>query len=130
MKVTIYEKIKELIKIVCFSGKEKINLNERKNCFEIFGFDFIVDKNYEVFLLEVNTNPGLEESSELIRMLVPRMIDDAFRITIDEIFKTRYSKEFVSQYENTVEYISPFPVLNYSDQENLWYLFIKIFFFK
>jgi hypothetical protein len=30
--------------------------------FEIYGIDFIVDENYNLFLLEINTNPGLHDS--------------------------------------------------------------------
>ncbi len=136
---SLYEKIKYIIKIVGFSSREKLNMNERKHCFEIFGFDFIVDKNFEVFLLEVNTNPGLEESSELIKMLVPRMIDDTLRLTIDVIFETKYSKEVFVEKEDKCEeinedkkvekkflYKSPFPVTGYDDNENLWYVKLTV----
>lgn len=30
---------------------------------EIFGYDFILDSNLKVWLIEVNTNPCIEESS-------------------------------------------------------------------
>ena len=31
---------------------------KRKNIFEIFGYDFIIDEKFQPFLLEINTNPG------------------------------------------------------------------------
>ena len=62
----------------------------RKYTFEIFGFDFMLDCNFEPFLIEVNSNPGYEESSPLIKMLVPRMLDDALRLTVDKEFGTIY----------------------------------------
>ena len=34
----------------------------------------------------MNTNPCIEESSQLLEMLMPRMIDDAFKLTLDLIF--------------------------------------------
>jgi D-alanine-D-alanine ligase-like ATP-grasp enzyme len=37
-----------------------------KASFELFGFDFMVDSSYETWLLEVNTNPCLEESSPVL----------------------------------------------------------------
>jgi hypothetical protein len=118
----IYEKIKYVIKIVGFAAKEKINMNERKFCFEIFGFDFIVDKNFQVSLLEANTNPGLEESSELIKTLVPRMIDDTLRLTVDQVYETKYSQDLaVELEEGNIGYKSPFPVEGYDDMENMWY---------
>ena len=82
----------------------------RNNCFEIFGYDFILDKNFDPFLLEINTNPGLEESSPLIEMLVPRMIDDAFRLTVDAIFERNDENKNISK----------FKVNGYTDEENMW----------
>ena len=111
----------EIIKIIGISAKavkNKINIMNRKNCFEIFGYDFILDSNYQPFLLEINTNPGLEESSPLIKMLVPRMIDDALRLTIDKVFE---SNEGNTQKKNR----SKFHVDGYKDEENMW-LRIKV----
>ena len=54
--------------------KEKINKEKRCFCFEIYGFDFIVDKNEYVYLIEVNTNPCIEESSSILKVLLPRML--------------------------------------------------------
>ena len=41
---------------------------------EIFGYDFILDEEINPWLIEVNTNPCIEESSPLLEMLLPRMI--------------------------------------------------------
>jgi len=49
------------------SVKNKINKNERKYCFEIFGYDFIIDEKINVWLIEINTNPCIEESSPLLK---------------------------------------------------------------
>ena len=67
--------------------RKKINANRRKNCFELFGFDFFIDSDFNVFLIEVNTNPCLEESSNLLRILLPRMLDDLFKLTIDQMYQ-------------------------------------------
>ena len=90
-KNDIMPKIKKIIKITFRSVKKKINPYNRNFTFEIFGFDFMLDEDFNPFLIEVNTNPGLEESSPLIKMLVPRMIDDAIRLTVDDIFPPIYS---------------------------------------
>ena len=61
-------------------------LNETKFCFEIFGYDFILDQDFNTWLIEVNTNPCIEEASPLLGMLIPRMLDDAFKLTLDVLF--------------------------------------------
>jgi len=37
-------------------------------------------------LIEVNTNPCLEESNKLLKYLLPRMVDNLFCITMDPLF--------------------------------------------
>ena len=45
----------------------EINKNNRRFCFEIFGYDFMIDKELKPWLIEVNTNPCIEESSGLLK---------------------------------------------------------------
>ena len=66
--------------------RRTLDPNRRKHCFELFGFDFFIDDDYNTYLIEVNTNPCLEESSRLLSKLIPRLIDDLFRLTIDQIY--------------------------------------------
>ena len=115
----ILPKMKNIIVISIESVKKLINKNHRKNCFEIFGYDFMIDEELNPFLIEINTNPGLEISSPLIKKLVPRMIDDAFRLTIDIDYQTKYSEK---RYDSEGNYISPFHVDGYSDNQNLYEL--------
>lgn len=42
--------------------------------FEIFGLDFMIDENFNVWLIEVNTNPCLELSSKLLGRIIPNML--------------------------------------------------------
>ena len=63
--------------------KKIIDPYRRRNCFEVFGYDFIIDEDFNVWLIEVNTNPCLEESSSLLKMLLPRMVDDMLKLSVD-----------------------------------------------
>ena len=112
----IFKSLKNVIEISMKAVKKNININNRKGCFEIFGYDFMFDKDLNPYLIEINTNPGLEISSPLISKLVPRMIDDALRLTIDIVFDTKYLNE---RYVNG-KYSSPFHVDGYNDNENLF----------
>lgn len=79
-------RIREIITISMLSVKNKLNANDRKQSFELFGYDFFIDELFNVWLIEINTNPCIEESSPLLEMLIPRMIDDALKLTVDLIF--------------------------------------------
>ena len=111
----VLPKVKEIILLSMESVKYLINEKERKNCFELFGYDFIFDQNFNPYLLEINTNPGLEESSPLLKKIIPRMIDDLFKLTIDKIIKPIYKYK-------TENYKYPFKIKNYDDEDNLWEL--------
>jgi len=69
-----------------FAVRKKLDPHKRKYSFELFGYDFILDEDFNVWLIEVNTNPCIEESSNLLKMLVPRMLEDMLRITVDRTF--------------------------------------------
>ena len=84
------KQIKEIIAISMRCGKNKINKNNRSFQFEIFGYDFMLDSDFNAFLIEINTNPGLEISSPWIQIVVPRMLDDALRLTVDKVFEPNY----------------------------------------
>lgn len=49
------------------------------NIYEIFGLDFMVDENFKVWLIEVNTNPCFELSCPLLSKIIPAMIENALR---------------------------------------------------
>ena len=70
------------------SVARKINPYRRKNCFELFGLDYMLDEDLNCWLIEVNTNPCLEESSKILEVLLPRMLDDMFKLTIDKVFNS------------------------------------------
>lgn len=52
----------------------QLDPNNTEHNFEIFGLDFMIDSNYNVWLIEVNTNPCLELSSKLLARLIPTMV--------------------------------------------------------
>ena len=46
----------------------------------------MIDKDMKPWLIEINTNPALEESCAFLKQVIPRMLDDAFKLTLDVIF--------------------------------------------
>lgn len=63
----------------------------------------------------MNTNPSLDESSLLLENLLPRMIDDAFKLTIDTIF-------YDSQHGSRSTYV----LQNHENDENIWEFVIDL----
>ena len=86
-------------------------------CFEIFGYDFIVDNDFKPWILEINDNPGLCISSPIIEKLIPRMLDDAFRLTIDKVFNTKYSADC---FDCQGKYKSKFRLDGFNNNENIF----------
>ena len=82
-------RIKDLV-IDCFlSIRRKMNPGPRNNVFELFGFDFLLDEDFRIWLIEVNFNPFLGTPNEYMRELVPKMINDLIKIVVDPVLKPK-----------------------------------------
>jgi hypothetical protein len=79
-------RIKDLIIDTILSVKNQLNPNKRKDCFELFGYDFLIDEDFRIWLIEVNTNPNFGIANEYIADLLPKMIDDMTKIIADPIY--------------------------------------------
>lgn len=64
----------------------QLDKNGRHHTFEVFGYDFMVEETQTVKLIEVNTNPCLELSSNYLSRIIPAMIDNLIKIAVDPIF--------------------------------------------
>ena len=98
------------------SVKNKLMKRYNVLCFKIFGYDFIVDRNFKPWVLEINNNPGLGISSSVIEKLIPKMLDDAFRLTIDKVFETKYDSCCIKN----GKYCSKYHFDGFSDDENIF----------
>jgi hypothetical protein len=82
------------------------NLDQRKRPglkLEIVGFDFILDEDFRVWLIEVNTCPYMGPVlTKQHQNFMLDLLDDTFKLTIDKVFhgKTLSSEEI----ENETEY--------------------------
>lgn len=129
VKNDIVGEMKKLVKLTFLSSREHFIKDFKSSSFEIFGFDFIIDGAFRTWLIEVNTNPCLEESSKLLESYIPRMIDDALKLTIDQIFKRKILTSSTEDSENKASALlknrvstisDSFPVSGYKDDENMW----------
>ena len=111
------EDMKILVKISFKSVGNKLLKVTPVLCFEIFGYDFIIDSDFRPWILEINNNPGLGISSPVIQKLIPRMFDDALRLTLDKIFDTKYSNDCFDENKN---YKSKYKLEGFNDNENIF----------
>jgi len=62
------------------------NLNNYKYCIELFGYDFMVDDQFRVFLIEVNNNPCICTPGDVLEDMLPRLLEDVMKIGLDPLF--------------------------------------------
>lgn len=60
-----------------------------KHCFELFGYDFMIDEDFRVWLIEVNTNPYIALSNDYLKNLFENLIDEMLKIVVDPILAPR-----------------------------------------
>ena len=63
-----------------------LDTSRRINSYELFGYDFMFDREFRPYLIEVNSNPSLECSSSLLSKLFHDMLENTFAIAIDPLF--------------------------------------------
>jgi tubulin monoglycylase TTLL3/8 len=68
----------------------KLDPERLLNSFEILGYDFMLDENFKLSLIEVNTNPCLETESPLLARIIPELIESTFKIVLDPIFPSPF----------------------------------------
>lgn len=95
-------RMKDLIIDSYLSCKKIIEKGKNKNVFELLGYDFLIDEDFRVWLLEVNTNPYLGIPNEYIGKILPDMLDDMLALTVDLVFEP--SKKYEKR-ENLFELI-------------------------
>ena len=52
----------------------------------MYGYDFMLDHDFRVYLIEVNTNPCIETTCPILQRVITDMVDSAFRIAVDPLF--------------------------------------------
>ena len=68
------------MKLVFLTVKDK--LDKKFGCFELFGFDFLVDENLNPYLIEINTNPALFTDTQVQKDLLPKLVEDIVKMAL------------------------------------------------
>ena len=74
----IYPQIKNLMWDSIRATHHKMNENKVKGCFEIFGYDLMVDSDLKVWTIEVNTNPSWSLTTSWHAQIIPHLLKKNF----------------------------------------------------
>lgn len=73
--------MQEIMRLVFLTVKDK--LDKKFGCFELYGFDFMLDDKLNPYLIEINTNPAMFTDTSAQKELLPKLIEDVIKMAID-----------------------------------------------
>jgi len=83
---TLRPRMEAIMRYTIDAAHARLNPKKRQACFELLGFDFMLDADLRVDLIEINSNPCLETwSCPLLEGLIPKLVDDVLRVGLDSI---------------------------------------------
>lgn len=64
----------------------------KKGCFELYGFDLMVDDDFNMWLIEVNSSPAMDYSTHVTERLVKLVLEDTVKVVVDYAQAKKKSK--------------------------------------
>lgn len=74
-------RINEVMRLMWLQMKDK--LDRKFGCFEVFGFDFMLNEELAPFLLEVNMNPAMFLDTKTMEELLPKLVTDCCTLAVE-----------------------------------------------
>eukprot|EP00944_MAST-04C_sp_MAST-4C-sp1_P008347 g8347.t1 len=97
VRETILPQIRRLVVETMEAVQDNI-AGKTASCFELYGYDFMVDTDLKVWLIEVNSNPCLEDwSCPLLGKMISNMLSCMMKIAVDRpLRREQHTKDFES----------------------------------
>lgn len=124
----LFKKIHDLIVKVCIATESYMSngngiiklLDHRNNCFELFGFDILIDNNLKPWLMEVNVSPSLSSSSPLDAKIKTSLICDILNLIGLKIYnKKKIDEEKIQKEKKIFSSYNPSEIANINYQNCL-----------
>jgi hypothetical protein len=77
----IQQRMKEIAKCSLMCASEMIE--HRKNSWELYGFDFMVDDNFNAWLIEINSSPACDYSTKVTERYVQKALVELLSVVLD-----------------------------------------------
>lgn len=79
------DKLKEQTQNIIINCLESVQdmFECKKGCFELFGFDLMVDDDFNMWLIEVNSSPAMDYSTPVTERLVKLVLEDTVKVVVD-----------------------------------------------
>lgn len=107
-KNDIFPKLKTIIIESLRSGQE--NIKHKNNCFEVYGFDFVLDQDLTPWLIEVNLSPACAERTSYLKEMLNSMADGV--LDLIEVKHALYKR-------GVEQIVKPSPILPFPKLEEL-----------
>lgn len=98
-KQEVYPKMRDIVRDTIKATYKQLDPHRRTQCFEVYGYDFMLDENFQPWLIEINTNPCLALSGKYLTTLIPKMLNHSFEIVLDQLFPIKKSSFEGNLYE-------------------------------
>ena len=84
------------------------NVKAKKGCFVSLGFDFMLDQDLKVYLIEVNVSPAMDESTEITARMVKEYQEGLNQLFFDyDVFKPKASRNTEAKIGRFVALLEP-----------------------
>jgi tubulin monoglycylase TTLL3/8 len=75
------------------------NFECKKGCFELFGYDLMIDEDFQMWLIEVNSSPAMDYSTDITTRLVKMVMEDTIKVVVDHAQAKKKSKVDTGAFE-------------------------------
>ncbi|XP_023370904.1 inactive polyglycylase TTLL10 [Otolemur garnettii] len=91
---TTFTKRMQQIMAHCFLAV-KSKLECKLGYFDLIGCDFLIDENFKVWLLEMNSNPALHTNCEVLKEVVPGVVMETLDLALETFQKSLRSQKML-----------------------------------
>jgi tubulin polyglutamylase TTLL1 len=63
-----------------------------KHCFEVYGYDVLIEDNLKPWLIEVNASPSISASTDADRSMKMQVLNDTFNVVVPPDWQEENSK--------------------------------------